>query len=163
LWFENTFVPNIGNERPQMLVCDGTTTMSSLNSPGKKKKIDELPSHTSNWTQPFDRTVFKSLKNNWNMQCDNFINNTGVPVGHCQFLRLFEKGWDRALRPSVITNGFKAAGISPFNPLAIPEEAFSPSEMYLKSIKSNQEPGLVKDMNVEPSTVVDHTVMKANV
>jgi hypothetical protein len=28
--------------------------------------IGELPSHTSHWTQPFDRVVFKSLKSNWN-------------------------------------------------------------------------------------------------
>ena len=93
----------------------------------------ELPSHTSNWTQPPDRSFFKSLKSAWNKEVDNFIHTTGLAIGHAQFLRLFERAWSVSTKESNIVSGFKATGIFPLNPSAIPAEAFVPSELYRDS------------------------------
>jgi len=66
LWFESTFLPNIGLERPQVLILDGHDShnfvelieLAILND----IEIVELPAHTSNWLQPCDRTVFLATK-----------------------------------------------------------------------------------------------------
>ncbi|XP_060571241.1 uncharacterized protein LOC132729485 [Ruditapes philippinarum] len=91
--------------------------------------LGELPSHTSNWTQPFDRAVFKSLKTAWNAEVDDFVKQTGISLGHAQFLRIFGKAWKSSIRSDNIVSGFKATGILPFNPEAIPEAAFAPSDL----------------------------------
>ena len=90
----------------------------------------ELPSKTSHWTQPFDRTVFKSLKSNWNHCIHNFTSETGVAVGHSQFFRIFTKVWNGSMTTSNIENAFVATGICPYNPGVIPKEAFDHAELY---------------------------------
>ncbi|KAJ8321557.1 hypothetical protein KUTeg_000888 [Tegillarca granosa] len=45
----------------------------------------------------------------------------------------FKKAWDRSVRSAIVSNGFRYTGISPFNPSAIPEEAFAPSKLYSKN------------------------------
>ncbi|XP_069122425.1 uncharacterized protein [Argopecten irradians] len=132
LWFQETFLKNIGTARPQLLICDGHTSHNNVEFLDQARNEDiilvELPSHTSNWTQPLDRTVFKSLKSHWNTEVTNFIRTTGVSVGHKQFLRIFGKAWKSALTPNNIKSGFAATGICPFNPEKIPTEAYKPSE-----------------------------------
>ncbi|XP_065934008.1 uncharacterized protein [Magallana gigas] len=85
LWFTNTFLKNIGPSRPQLLICDGHGSHNNVEFLELAKENDiivvELPSHTSQWTQPLDRSVFKSLKCHWNTTVDNFIRETGVSVG----------------------------------------------------------------------------------
>jgi hypothetical protein len=134
LWFESTFLPNIGHHRPQLLVCDGHSSHNNVEFIELARKeniiIVELPSHTSHWTQPLDRSFFKSLKNKWNAEVSSFTQITGVPVGHAHFFRMFSKAWESASQPSVIQNGFKATGIFPFNPEAIPDEAYKPATLY---------------------------------
>ncbi|XP_033731404.1 uncharacterized protein LOC117321034 [Pecten maximus] len=92
LWFSETFIKNIGQARPQLLICDGHGSHNNVELIELARENDiviiELPSHTSNWTQPFDRTVFKSLKSPRNRVLDDFIQNTGVAVGHRQFLNV---------------------------------------------------------------------------
>lgn len=134
LWFESTFLPFIGQHRPQLLVCDGHSSHNNVEfielARRENIKIIELPSHTSHWTQPLDRSFFKSLKNTWNSEVSNFTQVTGVPVGHGQFFRMFHKAWVSATEPSVVKNGFKATGIFPFDPEAIPNDAYKPATLY---------------------------------
>jgi len=119
---------------PQLLICDRHSSHNNIEFIELARKenivIIELPSHTSHWTQPLDRSFFNSLKNRWNTEVANFTQITGVPVGHGQFFRMFSKAWESASEPSVITNGFKATCIFPFNPEAIPDEAYKPSMLY---------------------------------
>lgn len=109
LWFTDTFLKNVGPARPQVLICDGHGSHNNVEFVELAKQNDiivvELPSHTSNWTKPFDRTVFKSLKSHWNTVIDNFTKGTGVAVGHRQFLRLFNVAWGAALTPATIKMG----------------------------------------------------------
>ncbi|XP_021363005.1 uncharacterized protein LOC110456536, partial [Mizuhopecten yessoensis] len=130
LWFTETFLKNIGPARPQLLICDGHGSHNNVEFVELSKQNDiilvELPSHTSNWTQPLDRTVFKLMKSHWNTALDDFVKSTGVAVGHKQFLRLFDIAWQAAMTPKTIWNGFVATGIYPFNPDAIPDEAYAP-------------------------------------
>ena len=134
LWFAETFLANIGPERPQMLVFDGHESHNHIEFIEKARQeqiiLIELPSKTSHWTQPFDRTVFKSLKSHWNTYIDEFTSETGVAVGHGQFFRLLNKSWKASMSSSNIKNGFVKTGICPYNPGVILNEAFDPAELY---------------------------------
>ena len=133
LWFRETFLPNIGKERPQLLICDGHASHNNVEFLKLAREQDiiigELSSHTSHWTQPFDRAVFKLLKSNWNTQVDTFVKETGVPLGHSRFLRVFSRAWKNSMTTANVRSGFKATGIYPFDPSAIPDLAFKPSEI----------------------------------
>ena len=52
-------------------------------------------------------------------------NNPGVVVGRRNFFALFTQAW-RSVTPQNMISGFRATGIYPFDPLAIPQEAFLP-------------------------------------
>ena len=154
LWFTQTFLPNIGPERPQMLISDGHESHNHLEFVEKAREeniiLVELPSKTSNWTQPFDRSVFKSLKSHWNDSIDDFTAETGVAVGHGQFFRLFRKSWSETMSRSNIRNGFVATGICPYNPGIIPNEAYMPSELYDATEESDPQPTSTPEETSEP-------------
>ncbi|XP_062600580.1 uncharacterized protein LOC134262213 [Saccostrea cucullata] len=170
LWFTETFLKNIGPARPQLLICDGHGSHNNVEFVDLAKLNDiiivELPSHTSNWTQPFDRSVFKSLKSHWNTTLDDFIKKTGIAVGHKQFLRLFNIAWQAALTPSTIRNGFAATGIYPFNPHSIPDEAFAPNEGCVSEItpepQINYFPFLIRYLKETGSGGTDYFVITAD-
>ena len=67
LWFTNSFLPNVGKERPQILVLDGHDSHNFIElidaATENNVHIIELPAHTSHWLQPCDRTVFGPFKN----------------------------------------------------------------------------------------------------
>ena len=156
LWFEQTFLPNIGNYRPQLLICDGHGSHNNIEfieiARSNNIVVMELPSHTSNWTQPLDRSFFKSLKSAWNKEVDNFIHTTGLAIGHAQFFRLFERAWSVSTKESNIVSGFKATGIFPLNPSAIPAEAFVPSDLYRDSENTcNQSSGSRSETVTHPT------------
>ena len=51
---------------------------------------------------------------------------TGIAVGHAQFLKYFHRlGWGEAMMANNLESGFRATGIHPYNPGAIPDEAYS--------------------------------------
>ena len=85
LWFTNTFLPNIGEERPQVLILDGHDSHNFLElievAIRNHIHIVELPAHTSHWLQPCDRTVFGPMKRYYNEGCQQLMNDyPGVVV-----------------------------------------------------------------------------------
>jgi hypothetical protein len=56
LWFSDTFLKSIGPARPQLLIFDGHSSHNNIEFIELARKeniiLVELPSHTSNWTQP---------------------------------------------------------------------------------------------------------------
>ncbi|XP_062589263.1 uncharacterized protein LOC134250912 [Saccostrea cucullata] len=89
----------------------------------------EMPAHCSHWLQPLDRTVFGPLKKKWKEINATFTSETACPTTHANFFRLFSRAWV-SLKPAYLINGFRVTGISPWNPKAIPEEAYLPSQLY---------------------------------
>lgn len=59
LWFENVFLKNIGEERPQILIFDGHDSHHhvELIESARENQIIlmEMPAHCSHWLQPLDR------------------------------------------------------------------------------------------------------------
>jgi hypothetical protein len=156
LWFTKTFLPNIGSERPQILVLDGHDSHNfiELLELARENHIEiiELPSHTSNWLQPCDRTLFKPLKDYYREEAQELMSRfPGIVTCRSNFTGLFAKAWEKAVTTANITSGFKACGIYPFNPLAIPHEAYMPNYMYtVEQIMENPEVIFVKYLTMIP-------------
>lgn len=84
-----------------------------------------LPSHSTHWLQPLDRSFFKPLKTYWSQTCQNWVhNNPGRKLGRLQFAPLLNIAWCKAATIQNGTSGFRTCGIFPFNPEQIPDYAF---------------------------------------
>ncbi|KAJ8939879.1 hypothetical protein NQ318_023219 [Aromia moschata] len=84
-----------------------------------------LPSHTTQFLQPLDRSFFKSLKLNDYSACNLYIkNNPGRKLTRLQFGQLLGDAWNKSATVNNAASAFRATGIVPFNPLAIPDYAF---------------------------------------
>ncbi|XP_022320855.2 uncharacterized protein LOC111123042 [Crassostrea virginica] len=59
LWFQRVFLPNIGPERPQLLVFDGHDSHHHVELVECAREngiiLMEMPAHCSHWLQPLDR------------------------------------------------------------------------------------------------------------
>ncbi|KAI4459543.1 dde superfamily endonuclease [Holotrichia oblita] len=84
-----------------------------------------LPSHTTQFLQPLDRCVFKSLKLHYYNACNLYIkNNPGRKITRLQFGKLLATAWKDSATVDNATSAFAATGIAPFNPCAIPNYAY---------------------------------------
>ena len=133
--YEHAFLSNIGPQRPQVLILDGHDSHIFVElidmAIQNQIKIVELPAHTSNWLQPCDRTVFKQFKHAfYNAAQDMMSNHPRVITNKANFIGLLSKAWDKAMKKSRIESGFTSCGIFPYNPSAIPSEAFLTNYVY---------------------------------
>ncbi|XP_071476076.1 uncharacterized protein [Diadema antillarum] len=88
-----------------------------------------LPSHSTKYLQPLDRSVYKSLKSNFQTVTNLFKRrNPQQNITKHRFGPLFTAAWKKTATLANATAGFHACGIYPFNPDAIPEDAYMPSE-----------------------------------
>ncbi|KAI4459542.1 dde superfamily endonuclease [Holotrichia oblita] len=84
-----------------------------------------LPSHTTQFLQPLDRCVFKSLKLHYYNACNLYIkNNPGRKITRLQFGKLLAAAWKDSATVDNATSAFAATGIAPYNPCAIPNYAY---------------------------------------
>lgn len=75
-----------------------------------------LPPHTSNKTQPLDRTVFGPFKQFYNQGADAWMmGHPGLTLTIYDLPQLCSIAWDRATTPINIKSGFRCTGISPFD------------------------------------------------
>jgi hypothetical protein len=91
-----------------------------------------IPPHISHYIQPLDRSFFRSLKIHYYSACNSWIKqNPARGITKVQFGMLFSQAWGK---PCSVTNGvtgFRACGLVPYNPGAIPESAYAPSECFV--------------------------------
>ncbi|KAJ2937514.1 hypothetical protein O0L34_g18659 [Tuta absoluta] len=129
-YMSKIFVPNLDEERPVLLVYDGH--ISHVDDKVVALAVEnnitilKLPAHTSHLLQPLDLAVFKSFKATWDKKIVKWQRqNVGVKLRKQCFAELFAQAWQHT-RPEVIQNGFRKAGIYPFNDKVIPKEKFDP-------------------------------------
>ncbi|XP_065650879.1 uncharacterized protein LOC136079085 [Hydra vulgaris] len=124
LWFTNTFLPNIGTNRPQVLIVDVHDSRNSVEllsvAIDNNIEIVEMLAHCTHWLQSLDRTVFGPIKTYYNTCCSDLMNTYFFTINKSNFCGLFEKAWDQALPAANIISGFQSCGIFPYNPSAIP-------------------------------------------
>uniref|UniRef100_UPI00358F9F8F uncharacterized protein n=1 Tax=Myxine glutinosa TaxID=7769 RepID=UPI00358F9F8F len=136
LWFKQTFLANIGHERPQVLILDGRAAryyVELADVAGENNIVlVELPEYTSHWLQPLDRAIFGPMKLAWDCAAAEVLNNPAIALSKKQYFLLFGKAWHASFMPVLVRNGFGQTGIFPFNPRAIPQKAFISGSDYEK-------------------------------
>lgn len=128
MYFKKTFLPMIGDDRPVLLIYDGHATHVGLNIIEEARKANitilKLPAHTSHVLQPLDLAVIKSFKDRWDQLLVQWQRlNVGAALSKREFAKLIGLVWAQ-IDPQVLQNGFRKAGISPFNPKVVEEKLF---------------------------------------
>lgn len=128
-WLKTHFVPRKPPGKV-LLILDGHS--SHCNSVDMLEYSDEndvvllsLPSHTSHYLQPLDRSFFKSLKSNYYSVCNTFMtNNPSRQINRLQFGKLLAEAWSKSATVENALSGFKRCGIVPLDMGAIPDYCF---------------------------------------
>lgn len=144
-WFRDVFLPNIGEERPVLLIYDGHTTHISTKlirlAQQNQVTIMKLPPHTTHLLQPLDVAVFKSLKATWDSElCKWQRANPRKKIPKREFVSLITRLAQEVPKTNII-NGFKTTGIfdsevQGVNKGAIPTSVFKATDLekYKKKI-----------------------------
>lgn len=128
-WLKTHFVPRKMPGKV-LLILDGhtshTTSVEMLEFSEEHDVILLcLPSHTTHFLQPLDRAFFKSLKSQYYAACNNFIRtNPTRKLNRLQFGKLLGSAWIKSATVQNAVSAFRATGIVPFDPDAIPDYAF---------------------------------------
>ena len=127
-WFKKLFVPSVQGlleSGPVVLIFDGHHSHISVElleyARAKNVHLVCLPSHTSHILQPMDVGVFGPMKATWKRLLKEYKTSTrAANVTKEVFPTLLKKLLDSSLRPEHITAGFRASGLHPLKPSAIP-------------------------------------------
>ena len=135
IWFKDQFLPHCGAHRPQLLLLDSHSSHETLGiiEAAKENNIHLMtfPPHSTHWLCPLDKTIFSPLQKAYDHTCSIFMNSSpNNIVCKWEWPRLFRKAHDKTFTKWNIRSGFKACGIHPFNPSAIPSSAYAPSVPY---------------------------------
>ncbi|GFO40990.1 tigger transposable element-derived protein [Plakobranchus ocellatus] len=119
-------------DHPVILTMDNHESHISYTALEKSKAnniiIITLPTHTSNKTQPLDRTVFGPLKAAFNQNADAWmLQNPGKTISMYQLAQLGGSAFVRAATPSNITAGFRVSDMRPLDRNAFDSNEFLPS------------------------------------
>lgn len=134
---------------PVLLIFDGVSAHLDANIVHAAEAHDItlfcLPSNTTHELQPMDNSVFKSYEVAWDEEVLLFWTQqarrskseaegvcTNRTIRRSQFGKIFSRAWGKAATPSNVISGFRATGIFPFDPYAIKDEAFAPSDLTYK-------------------------------
>lgn len=134
-WFKEHFLPKKPMTGKTILILDGHTSHSNsidlLDLANENEVIIIcLPSHTTQALQPLDRSFFKPLKTFYNQEANAWmLRNKNRTITRLQVGSLIGKAWGKAATVGNATSGFKACGIFPLNPNAIPDHFFDASDL----------------------------------
>ena len=139
-WIANHFAKRV-TVRPVVLLVDGHTSHIDLHTSifcqENNILLYCLPPHSSHITQPLDVSFYKPLKSAWGKACKNYCSvNPGYQVTKHEFSQVFREAWIGSIRMSTIINGFREAGLCPFDPEVVLKK-LSPSLMF-SSISDKQ-------------------------
>ena len=122
-WLNDIFLPETQSlpQRPRLLIMDGHKTHCSLEFMLQAHQAGLyllfLPAHSSHVTQPLDYTCFSPIKHRYRAQISALTAfDDGAPIKKIQFIQYYAKARAEGLTSQIIKNGFRAAGIHPFNP-----------------------------------------------
>lgn len=128
-WLKTQFAPR----KPQgtvLLILDGHSSHCSSTEMlefAEKENILLLclPSDSTHFLQPLDRSFFKSLKGHYYETCKNFTKrNPTRRLNRLIFGKLLSEAWAKAATVKNGISGFRATGIIPLNPDVIPDHFF---------------------------------------
>ena len=129
-WFTKHFIPRKPAGKNLLIVDGHASHMNNANlleiARDNNVILLCLPSHTTHYLQPLDRVGFKPLKTYWRDACDKHMRSHGgvKRINREEFGGLLNSAWTRFATAQIGISAFKATGIYPLNPDAIPDHAF---------------------------------------
>lgn len=107
-------------DSPVVLIMDNHESHITINSLEFSKAngiiLVTLPPHTSNKLQPLDKSIFFSLKSNYNEACNDWmLCNPGQTITIYHVGGLFNRAYLKAFSTENIVSAFKNIGIWPLN------------------------------------------------
>lgn len=149
-------------KNPVVLVLDNHESHLSLQALTYAKEnhvhIITLVPHTSNKTQPLDRTVYGPVKAFFNDRATSWmVSNPGKTITIYNIAELVNYAWTRGATPANITAGFKASGIWPLDRHIFPDYSFAPSDVTnrpvpAETLPSSSQQGVSTAPNHPPPT-----------
>ena len=131
-------------ENPMILIMDnhdshlGYDALQLAKSNGIQ--VITLPPHTSNKTQPLDRSVFGPMKVYFNQAADSWMmRNPGKTLSIFNIAQLVGEAWTKAATPQNILAGFKVSGIWPFDRNIFGDDEYLPSNVTDRERNENTE------------------------
>lgn len=118
--------------RTCLLIFDGAACHLDLSIVEVADSLDItlycLPSNTTHELQPLDKAVYRSFEHHWDAEVLSYLDqNKDEKLTKARFNIIFSNVWSKCMTHNNIISGFKATGLFPLNPRAIPETAFAPS------------------------------------
>lgn len=119
---------------PALLIFDGASSHLDLSIVEAADDLNItlfcLPSNTTHELQPLDKSVYKSFESHWDAELLRYWDvNPDRSLTKARFNIILSQVYPKCMTPENIVNGFRATGIYPFNPLAIPDCAFAPAQL----------------------------------
>lgn len=143
-WLQEHFVPKMP-PGPNILILDGHS--SHRNSLDMLEFAEQnqiilicLPSHTTQAIQPLDRSYFGPLKHYLKKEARQWvINHPGRRLTRLQVGKIIGSAWGKAANVETGVSGFRATGIFPLNPAAIPDHFYHISDNMRHDIVNSGE------------------------
>lgn len=150
-------------EKPVILIMDNHESHITVNSLEFSKAngiiLLTLPPHTSGKLQPLDKTVYKSLKSNYNIACNEWmISNPGRPISIYDIAGLFGRAYLKSFTPENISNGFKFTGIWPLNRHVFTQDDFLCSYVTDRPV---EELAVNNNVNIQAPVIEDNDLDKS--
>lgn len=134
-WFIKGFLPavrHLTETGPVALFFDGHNShlAISLIETARDAGVDlfTLPSNTSHILQPLDVAVYGPMKTTWRQILQNYkLTTKASKADKKNFASLLAELLKLTMTPAQLRSGFRATGICPFNPKAVPDDKLASS------------------------------------
>lgn len=135
-WLKEHFVPRKPPGKTILILDGHSSHRNSFEMLEYAEKNDVilicLPSHTTQALQPLDRSFFKSLKHHLKRETRQWtIHHPGRKLNRLQAGELIGKAWEKSASVETALSGFRATGIFPLNPNAVPDYFYSITDLTL--------------------------------
>ena len=80
-----------------------------------------LPPHSTHLLQPLDVGLFSPLQHEYSKAIEDYHNTTGLGINHSTFLTHYKQARTQAYTQAYTESAFRATGIFPLNPHAVPK------------------------------------------
>ena len=119
-WFDSFFLTNAPKARPLLLLLNAQTADISLDfidcAQGNSVILFCHPSDSTHTVEPLDLTPTGVIKEGWgSTEVASVISNPREPITCQNIETVFNAAWKATVTPEVITEGFKRAGLCPFD------------------------------------------------